>query len=78
VLAVVTNGSFNDASQAYAAGYVEGFVTADRILQGVRNMGTNYTLTGAVAEWLSNNSLWMASQIAANPQDVYWQQVRRW
>ncbi|GAM21619.1 hypothetical protein SAMD00019534_047940 [Acytostelium subglobosum LB1] len=77
-LSISTNGAYNDTLQAAAAGYIEGFLSADMIWQNWNNMFVNEyqkTVPQNVFTWVNENNDYMVQQIASFPQDPYWQQV---
>ncbi|RYG56041.1 hypothetical protein EON66_03860 [archaeon] len=74
-LEVTTSASYSDEAQAYAAGYGEAGVTAERIFQGVLNTGANVSWDAALSTYMANNTAWMHEQVLANAGDAYWHQV---
>ena len=82
-LQVHTNPQYNDSTMAYAAGFYEGYATADLIEYGCFNQGLyNFTPTAELADFISENQAFMAQQFeaalslpAGNPTRIYWYQV---
>lgn len=81
-LHITTNSKFDDSVQAYAAGFLEGVVTADRIWTHWSNMNTytwssypNGKMPGYVRAFIANQMAWMRQQVKLNPTDNYWKQV---
>lgn len=82
-LNVNTNPKFNDEITSEAAGYLEGYITAERIYQNVANSGFLNPISPVRAAFLNNNSVWMNAQLVAahslpvgNPTRVYWRHVK--
>eukprot|EP01010_Urceolus_cornutus_P002038 NODE_262_length_1895_cov_306.195558_g212_i0.p1 GENE.NODE_262_length_1895_cov_306.195558_g212_i0~~NODE_262_length_1895_cov_306.195558_g212_i0.p1 ORF type:complete len:543 (-),score=110.57 NODE_262_length_1895_cov_306.195558_g212_i0:203-1831(-) len=79
VLNVKTNARQPDWVQAYAAGMVEGLLTAARIYE--HNLNLYKVLFhvapphSALVRWLEEQDVWSRQQVAANPTDNYWQHV---
>ncbi|CAG0895996.1 unnamed protein product [Cyprideis torosa] len=70
--------------QAYAAGMVEGFLTAPIISNAWRNTMQNFCdekdgrtkqVCSAINSFLLTNLAWMQRMISANPNDPYWHQM---
>jgi len=80
VLKVETgNSDVVDEIKAYAAGYIEGYVTQKRIWTHFSNM-FDYTwgkekMPDYVTEFFQNQKNWVEDQVAQNKNDSYWQQV---
>ena len=65
--------SLSNADTMTAAGYLEGFVTAELILAAFRNFaGTGSPLTPEMLDLVEGQMTWMHEQIKANPADTYW------
>lgn len=81
-LNIETNAAKDDVSQLYAAGFLEGVLTWERIHQQVDNIKrwiqsefVNNTVPPAFQAWFEAQDKWTRSQIVANPADTYWQAV---
>lgn len=78
-LHVESDHSASSDTQAYAAGFAEGYLTAKRIVQSLPNIiqstFTNGTVPANVYAWMAQQQQWVGAQAAANPSDPYWQQV---
>ena len=66
-------------TQAYAAGFAEGYLTAKRIVQSLPNViqssFANNTVPANVYAWMAQQQQWVSAQAAANPADMYFQQA---
>ena len=62
ILDVVTNGMYSDQQQMFAAGYVEGYVTAERIAQNFANL--HYYFTETMGVELEDPMSWVLEQDA--------------
>ena len=80
-LEVYTNGSYDDAKQAYAAGLFEGAATREMIIMHWHNTMKGYCgepLTPyckRLKTFLETNFAWVEKMIKENPTDPYWHQV---
>lgn len=79
-LTVDTSGDYNDLQQAYAAGFVEGNLTAKYITMMWNNVLADYCKTRtkkcvAVNNFLAKNSLWMVNKMQSFKSSIYWHQV---
>ena len=79
ILDVVANGNFADTDMAFAAGYLEGYLSANMIYdtaQNLRNVlfGTDEP-SEALKTFLTTQYAWLDAQVSANAGDHYWQQV---
>ncbi|XP_066542740.1 putative phospholipase B-like 2 [Hoplias malabaricus] len=82
-LEVVTNGSYNDTLQAYAAGLAEANVTTQLIYKHWINTLVGYCgpfkydagYCSRLKEYITSNLQWVAQQIEENPDCPYWHQV---
>lgn len=80
-LEIHTTDKEDDLVQAYAAGLLEGWVTADLIDIYWLNMFKNFCygqvdLCENINEYVQTNTNWVMSQIAEkNGSDAYWYQV---
>jgi len=81
VLTLQTNPSFSDSSQMYAAGYLEGALTSERIYQMSENMyeyffdPPNYQPPPSLVQWFQVQENWTNTMVAQNPTDPFWQFV---
>uniref|UniRef100_A0A2I9LPG8 Phospholipase B-like n=1 Tax=Centruroides hentzi TaxID=88313 RepID=A0A2I9LPG8_9SCOR len=80
LLEVHTNASYNDSFQAYAAGLVEGYLTADLISKHWNNLYENYCKNDQVfckklQNFLEINMNFMNKQIQRKRSHTYWHQV---
>lgn len=83
-ITVTTSGKYNDTTQMYAAGYVEGALTQMRLWQHASNMldymraslGLNDTapLPDVFEKFYADNSDWVRSNVASN-SSALWTQV---
>ena len=82
-LVIKTNRRFSDASQMRAAGFLEGAVTAPRIVQHRNNLWAwykgHYLPAGGfpprLVEWMSQNLQYAREQVQERAGDPYWEQV---
>ncbi|XP_038075350.1 putative phospholipase B-like 2 [Patiria miniata] len=79
-LTVSTSPEYNDTLQAYAAGLVEGFLTADYIyMEWFNTMASfcHYMTSDClkIQAFLTENLEWMEQQVKANPNDPYFYQM---
>ncbi len=78
-LTIQTEASGSDLAQAFAAGYLEGALTADMISDQVSNLFCQVDCTGEVpapvAQYLSDQRSYMDDMVAANPDDPLWVHV---
>ncbi|EFA78500.1 phospholipase B [Heterostelium album PN500] len=77
-ISIQTNGAYNDTQQASAAGYLEGYVSAEMIYQNWYNMYVNEykkSVNDKAIAWIDSNNRYMQQQVAENLDDPYWQQV---
>jgi hypothetical protein len=79
---VTTNGSYSDTMQAYAAGYLEGYLTRDLIRMHWHNTYDGYcsepysSYCQRLQDYLVKNFDWMKLQRdRAEGRDPYWHQV---
>eukprot|EP00759_Apiculatamorpha_spiralis_P003639 PhF_6_TR11704/c0_g1_i1/m.19030 len=84
ILSIYTNASFADVDQAYAAGYVEGVATAQRICDHWFNMMGSFPngtinpdpLGSALEDYFTKNAAWMDQMTSSNAAlSGYWFQV---
>ncbi|XP_033098666.1 putative phospholipase B-like 2 [Anneissia japonica] len=79
-LTVTTNPDYDDTVQAYAAGVVEGYVSAGPIYMHWMNIMSSYCLQmsdycNRLQEFIKTNMEWVADQIKDNPDDPYFHQA---
>lgn len=75
-LEIHTNSSFSDADSAYAAGYLEGFLSNVEIGQfAVNAHGGNTGYSDDLASYVSANLAYVKFQAQSNPTDPFWYQV---
>ncbi|TRY78809.1 hypothetical protein TCAL_07583 [Tigriopus californicus] len=80
-LEVQTDPAFEDKVQAFAAGYLEGYYTAEQIYQYWVNTVDGYCngkeeICEKVIEYLESNTRWIKTKIAAHrSKNPYWHQV---
>jgi hypothetical protein len=78
-LSVRSNPALSDDDQMYAAGYIEGLLTATRIYQSSVNVRCQLACDGSIPDSLRNfvaqNEAWVLGQVAANPSDSKWQMM---
>lgn len=79
-LSVSTNKAFSDYDQMYAAGKIEGALTALRIAQHFNNTNAwvlgqfkNHSLPPAFPQFFAAQDTWARSQVATNTSSPYWQ-----
>ena len=74
---VTSNHSYSDALQAYAGGYLEGVLTAHRIVEFIANtMGNSSGFSPPLQRFVQANMKWMEEQVALlQNSDPYWYQV---
>ena len=76
---VKTNGLFSDNAQTFAAGYLEGYLTAETIHQHYANMMCQVDCSGAVPpelkQFFAEQDLWTRQQVQKNPDSPYWNYV---
>lgn len=78
---IETNGDQPDNEQAYAAGFLEGFLTKDLISLHILNTidgfcnDTSDSNCKKLFQFLEENFNWMNDQINNHPDDPYWHQV---
>lgn len=75
-LYIETNANYSDNDQLYAAGYLEGFTTAESIFQHYNNMLCQVDCSGYVAPELKlffeEQDAWTREQVQKNPDCPYW------
>ncbi|CAH2044861.1 unnamed protein product, partial [Iphiclides podalirius] len=80
-LEVHTSQDCSDEKQAFAAGFIEGFLTRDLIWMHWQNMLKGYcynktVLCGLIEEFLDKNEEYIARMVKDNQLDPYWYQVK--
>ncbi|KXZ56769.1 hypothetical protein GPECTOR_1g693 [Gonium pectorale] len=79
-LRIVTKANHSNADQMFAAGYLEGYLTAERIYDHHYNLRTYFVSMlnlseslEAALDWLEDQEAWAAAHIrTAPPSDPYW------
>eukprot|EP01117_Protostelium_nocturnum_P000225 TRINITY_DN1029_c0_g2_i1.p1 TRINITY_DN1029_c0_g2~~TRINITY_DN1029_c0_g2_i1.p1 ORF type:complete len:521 (+),score=170.99 TRINITY_DN1029_c0_g2_i1:68-1630(+) len=75
-LTVESNPAFDDQTQAFAAGFVEGWITTQEIHDLYLNMrASKGPLNHLVKDFPTQNLEWMRKNIRENPNDQYWIQI---
>jgi hypothetical protein len=81
-LTVKTSGTYTDTQQMYAAGYVEGALTAARIYQHYVNttawLVKNFkggSIPPAFVEWFATQDQWARQNVASNTSSAIWRSV---
>ena len=79
---VKTNGIYGDNAQTFAAGFLEGYLTAETIHQHYANMMCQVDCSGAVPpelkEFFSQQDAWTRIQVQKNPDSPYWNYIGMW
>eukprot|EP01114_Cavostelium_apophysatum_P001150 TRINITY_DN10983_c0_g1_i1.p1 TRINITY_DN10983_c0_g1~~TRINITY_DN10983_c0_g1_i1.p1 ORF type:complete len:545 (+),score=120.02 TRINITY_DN10983_c0_g1_i1:36-1637(+) len=80
ILKIQTNSKEDDNVQMFAAGYLEGALTSDRIYQNYENMyqyffSPKQPPTAKLMDFLAKQDSWVRTQIKNNAADNYWKQV---
>ncbi|CAH2094907.1 unnamed protein product [Euphydryas editha] len=76
-----TSADSSDEKQAYAAGFLEGYLTRDLIWMHWQNMLKGYCynkteVCGLIEDFVDKNEDYIASMVTANPTDPYWYQMK--
>ncbi|KAL4710855.1 hypothetical protein ACJJTC_012947 [Scirpophaga incertulas] len=76
-----TSEDSNDEQQAYAAGYLEGFLTRDLIWMHWNNVLKGFCFNktdvcGMIEEFVDKNEEYLSTMIEKHPQDPYWYQIK--
>lgn len=78
-LSVKTNPKYGDNAQTFAAGFLEGYLTAESIHQHYANMLCQVDCSGYVSpelkEFFTKQDVWTRQQIQAHPDCPYWSYV---
>jgi len=74
-LSVHSNQSSAAKTQAYAAGFFEGQVSAQRIWQSAVNGGVTQPLDHLIVAFINAQQTWLNQQIQANPHSDYWTHI---
>lgn len=73
----ITTKSANDNAQMFAAGFSEGYLTAERIHQHYQNMMCQVDCSGSVptelSQFFDKQNAWARSQVSKHPSSGYWQ-----
>ena len=76
---VKTNGIYGDNAQTFAAGFLEGYLTAETIHQHYANMMCQVDCSGAVPpelkEFFTQQDAWTRLQVQKNPDSSYWHYI---
>ena len=75
LLEIQTNSSFSDEQQAFAAGYLEGTLTASQIWLTAGNLGANASFDVNLNAFFDANTAFIRASIAANVADPWWHHV---
>lgn len=70
-----TNETYDDVSQAYAAGVLEASLTAGTIHLSLHNSGGISPWAPKLAAWLEANDEFIRASVAGHTEDEYWHQV---
>jgi len=75
-LSIKTNPTFDDNTQTYAAGFLEGQLTAETIHQHYDNMVCQVDCSGEVSpelqDFFTKQDAWSREQVAKHPDCPYW------
>ncbi|CAG4956869.1 unnamed protein product [Colias eurytheme] len=76
-----TTADSSDEKQAYAAGFLEGYLTRDLIWMHWQNMLKGYCynktdVCGLIEDYVDKNEEYLADMINSYPDDPYWYQVK--
>eukprot|EP00164_Ancoracysta_twista_P001659 GFYU01002178.1.p1 GENE.GFYU01002178.1~~GFYU01002178.1.p1 ORF type:complete len:544 (+),score=219.20 GFYU01002178.1:76-1707(+) len=81
-LKITTNSAFSDEDQMYAAGLLEGTLTADRVYEQYVNLNSwtlNYIgkkeMPQVVIDWFKKQDSYTREMVAKKPEDPFWSQV---
>ncbi|XP_022197316.1 putative phospholipase B-like 2 [Nilaparvata lugens] len=80
-LEIETNIKFDSVSQAYHAGYLEGFLTADLIYSRWYNMVRDWCKDDRqncdkINKFIEKNSIWITEKFEKNGNETYWYQLK--
>lgn len=80
-LEIHTSRDSSDEKQAYAAGFLEGYLTRDLIWMHWQNMLKGYCynkteVCGLIEDFVDKNEDYIASMVTDNPTDPYWYQMK--
>ncbi|KJE97432.1 hypothetical protein CAOG_09069 [Capsaspora owczarzaki ATCC 30864] len=81
VFEVKTNSAFKDAEQLYAAGFLEGALTYNRIYDHYQNMFTYFFPNASdpsvqlYRNWFNQQDAWTRRNVQLNPQVSFWVQT---
>jgi hypothetical protein len=78
-LSVKTSSKFADNDQAFAAGFLEGYLTAESVHQHYANMVCQVDCSGYVSpelkDFFSKHDEWTRQQIQAHPDCPFWSHI---
>jgi len=75
-LHIETKNDHPDSVQAYSAGYLEGYLTTERIFQYITNMyGGKTGYSEKLRTFVEENLAWMKQEIVAKADDPQWHQI---
>jgi hypothetical protein len=78
-LDIQTSPADADSDQLWSAGWVEGYLTAERINQHYQNMLCQVDCSGnvpaEVSAFFKEQDAWSRKMVAANPDDTFWQHI---
>ncbi|CAB3248634.1 unnamed protein product [Arctia plantaginis] len=71
----------HDEKQAYAAGYLEGYLTRELVWMHWQNMLKGYCynktdICGMIEDFVTKNEMYMNKMLEADPVNPYWYQVK--
>lgn len=80
-LELQTSEKYSDERQAYAAGYLEGFLTRDLVWMHWQNMLKGYCynktdVCGLIEEFIDKNEKYITEMVSKHPDDPYWYHVK--
>ncbi|EFA81154.1 phospholipase B-like protein [Heterostelium album PN500] len=75
-ISITTNPDFTDFQQAMAAGFIEGYLSADMIWQTWYNIYVNeynnQSVPSSIIDWSDENLAYIYKQVEANTNDPFW------
>lgn len=79
-LELSTNAQYHDKDQMYAAGYLEGAATAQRIAESYANINyffwnSTTHVPAEISTWFATNEAWMRDQVTLQASDPFWVMV---
>eukprot|EP00825_Cyclidium_porcatum_P014858 TRINITY_DN1812_c0_g1_i3.p1 TRINITY_DN1812_c0_g1~~TRINITY_DN1812_c0_g1_i3.p1 ORF type:complete len:321 (-),score=52.69 TRINITY_DN1812_c0_g1_i3:886-1824(-) len=79
-LQIITNPNYNDTDQAYYAGYLEGYGTAEGLYNLYVNEICLFNCSGTppqnLTDFLNEQENWVKAQIQNNTNDSFWQYIQ--